>query len=403
MPQEYDNLLPGLSWRPDNRGDGCFQRTDWKALCQIASHNNGEIPCEPLQHYAVGGSSLARLIRFQDGNCWVARIQLEEPTPDTSQKLRTELDTMFLLIAQTKAPVPRIFAFELDGKSTRSAFVLLEFLPGNNATDQARDYERIDWGLIPLQNRLVFYRTMAAAQVQIASARLPQIGSVIRNKDGSFSVGPIPGIGGPFKTAASFICAWATKATFPLSEAELRNEVPTEFVEEIIEGTSQFPSRLAGLARSGKHFTREGPFPIRHPDLFHSNVIVTEAYKVIGVIDWENSYAVPRELVDTPWFLSTVPRLMNRPENYNTIGRPLNKDESRKWADEEHYTGLVRDAELDADADHYLSEILANRNSRDMAAAFHLFSQGKIGLSHQTRQGYIPTFSPAIRSHDQNT
>ncbi|TQN63578.1 hypothetical protein CSHISOI_11839 [Colletotrichum shisoi] len=30
-------------------------------------------------------------------------------------------------------------------------------------------------------------------------------------------------------------------------------------------------------------------------------------------------------------------------------------------------------------------------------------SSPKPSVSHQTRQGYIPTFSPAIRSHDQNT
>lgn len=63
--------------------------------------------------------------------------------------------------------------------------------------------------------------------------------------------------------------------------------------DKIIEGTEQFPARLASLARSGRHFTREGPFPIRHADLFHSNIVVTKTFEVIGVIDWENSYMVP--------------------------------------------------------------------------------------------------------------
>lgn len=48
------------------------------------------------------------------------------------------------------------------------------------------------------------YLTRAHAQVQIASARLSQIGTVTRTTDGGFIAGPIPGIGGPFDTAASF-------------------------------------------------------------------------------------------------------------------------------------------------------------------------------------------------------
>ncbi|GKT71525.1 protein kinase-like domain protein [Colletotrichum tofieldiae] len=198
-----------------------------------------------------------------------------------------------MLKTETKAPVPQIFAFELDdANSTGSAFVLLEYLPGNNAADEAHGYKKIDWGLIPLQHRHTFYRTMAAAH----------------------------------------------------------------------------------------QFTRKGPFPIRHNDLFHSNVIVTKDYGVLGVIDWENSYAVPWELINAPWFLNTVPRLLNRPDQYDNAGRPLAKDEAGQWADEEAYADLVREAELDARTDHKLSQILSNRNSRAMAAIIHLFSQGKMGF-----------------------
>ncbi|KAK2037739.1 hypothetical protein LZ31DRAFT_509183 [Colletotrichum somersetense] len=380
MTPEHNDLPPELNWNHDTRGNVCLQRTDWGALCKIASHSKDGVPCEPLECYTVGGSFLARLIHFQDGIRWVARVQLHEPTQETSERLRIELDTMFLLRSRTKAPVPQVFAFALDADLTGSAFVLLEYLPGNNAADQAHDYVRTDWGLVPPQNRPAFYRTMAAAQVQIASARLPKIGTVIRNNDGSFNVGPIPGLGGPFDTAESFICAWARKARFPYDEAFIRENVPTQFAEQIIEGIRQFPSRIAGLAMSGKQFTRAGPFPIRHPDLFHSNVIVTKAYNVIGVVDWQDSHTVPWELADLPLFLNPVPHLMNRPDQYDKTGWPLDKDEAGKWADEESYANLVRDAERDAGVDNNLSQILADRDSRYLAAVVHLFSQGKIGL-----------------------
>ncbi|KZL76510.1 protein kinase-like domain protein [Colletotrichum tofieldiae] len=367
IPNRDKCLPPGLNWDPaisrQAQADDCLRRTDWETLCNIASHAKREVPCKMLHSYTLGGSFLARLLKFQDGTYWVARVQLRKSTPEISRKLRIEIDTTVMLKTETKAPVPQIFAFELDdANSTGSAFVLLEYLPGNNAADEAHGYKKIDWGLIPLQHRHTFYRTMAAAHVQIASARLLKIGTVIRNVDSSFTVGPIPGIRGPFDTAASFIQEWATRVKFPYDESYLQEVLPPL------------------LASDGKQFTRKGPFPIRHNDLFHSNVIVTKDYGVLGVIDWENSYAVPWELINAPWFLNTVPRLLNRPDQYDNAGRPLAKDEAGQWADEEAYADLVREAELDARTDHKLSQILSNRNSRAMAAIIHLFSQGKMGF-----------------------
>ena len=115
---------------------------------------------------------------------------------------------------------------------------------------------------------------------------------------------------------------------FPYDNDYLRKVLPHSVANEVVEGIEQFPSQLVKPARSGKHFNREGPFPIRHADLFHSNVIVAKTCDVVGVINWEDSYAVPWGLVDAPCFLSTVPRLLNPPEQYDGTGRPLSQDEA---------------------------------------------------------------------------
>lgn len=148
------------------RADACLKRTDWKALCDIASRTNAGQSCKPLPAYTVGGSSLARLFEFQDGTCWIARVQMARSTLETSRRLRTDVDTMAMLKAHTKAPVPRVFASETDDANpTGVAFVLLEFFPGNTAMDEAREYKITDLGLIPSQFRQTFYHSMAAAHV----------------------------------------------------------------------------------------------------------------------------------------------------------------------------------------------------------------------------------------------
>lgn len=170
MPPNHDDSLV-LKWTitddPAVRAqvNDCFKRTNWRAICESASRANGGQPCEALPDYTSGGSSLARLLEFQDGTRWIARVQLLKSTPETIRKLRTEIDTMALLKIHTTM-VPQVLAFELDDvQPAGAAFVLLEFFPGNTAMDEARDYERIDWGLIPRQHQQTFYRSMAAAHV----------------------------------------------------------------------------------------------------------------------------------------------------------------------------------------------------------------------------------------------
>ncbi|KAJ8129924.1 hypothetical protein O1611_g3704 [Lasiodiplodia mahajangana] len=383
-PHHDDSLL--LKWNVTDdpivraQVNDCFKRTNWTAICESASRANGGQPCEALPAYTSGGSSLARLLKFQDGTRWIARVQLLESTPETIRKLRTEIDTMALLKSHMTM-VPRVFAFELDDAQPAGvAFVLLEFFPGNTAMDEARDYDRIDWGLIPRQHRQAFYRSMAAAHVQITSVRLPQIGTVARDADGSFTTGPIPGIGGPFNTAASFMQAWVAKIRFPYNEDYIRKCIPPFLVDEILKGVNDLPGRLAKLAASDKYFTSQGPFPIRHADLFHSNVIVNKAFEVLGVIDWEGACTVPWELSDAPCFLKTVPRLLNLPEQYSESGLPLDQDEAGRWADEEAYSVMVREAEQSARVDHKLSQMLANRDAQDLTGILYLFTQGKMGF-----------------------
>ena len=48
----------------------------------------------------------------------------------------------------------------------------------------------------------------------MTSLRLPKIGTIVRNREGGYESGPLPGIGGPFDTAAAFFEAWADTVKF---------------------------------------------------------------------------------------------------------------------------------------------------------------------------------------------
>jgi Ser/Thr protein kinase RdoA (MazF antagonist) len=117
------------------------------------------------------------------------------------------------------------------------------------------------------------------------------IGRIVKLSDGSFFIGELPGIGGPFKTAAEFFCAWAKYSRFPFDEEFIRARTPKTAVDEIISSIKNFPARLSDFAQ---HYTfRSGPFPLMHSDLYSSNVLVDSECCIKGVIDWENAIVGP--------------------------------------------------------------------------------------------------------------
>ncbi|CZT42580.1 uncharacterized protein RSE6_02504 [Rhynchosporium secalis] len=243
---------------------------------------------------------------------------------------------MALMRERTKIPLPQVFGYEIDDSNpTGVAFMLMELLPGNVAMDADGDYEA-HRGQIPLQRRDGFYASAAHVQVQMTSVRLPKIGTVIRSKDGSYEVGPFPDMGGPFETATAFFEAWAAHASFPMSTAEIRESMKNGPVDEVLMSITEFPLKVKEFA-SRLSSNDSGPFPVSHQDFLHSNIIVNDRYRILGVIDWEGACTVPWELVEFPLFLSTVPLPMDAPWNYDQNGEPLDEDTRQTWRERKEY------------------------------------------------------------------
>lgn len=107
----------------------------------------------------------------------------------------------------------------------------------------------------------------------MTSVRLPKIGTVKRNNNGSFDVGPLPVIGGPFGTATAFLEAWAAHAKFPTSDDVIRQRVPHGLVTAMLSSIKDFPLKLKAMAgRISAHDS--GPFPLCHRDFYHSNIVI---------------------------------------------------------------------------------------------------------------------------------
>ncbi|KAJ5562903.1 hypothetical protein N7461_001664 [Penicillium sp. DV-2018c] len=276
-------------------------------------------------------------------------------------------------------PVPRVFAYEADENNpVKSAFILMELLPGIVAMD-AHGGHKVHRGVIPKEHRQNFYRSVANYHVQLTSLRLPKIGTIIRNHEGEYECGPLPGIGGPFDTATAFFEAWADSVKFKWDNETITRMMERAPIsaERMITIIDNFPQQIKAMA-DRLSLCNDGPFPLDHDDFLHSNIMVDEeSFDVTGIIDWEGACTVPWELIAFPEFLSCMPASFNLPENYDQDGLPVDEEVRETWREREAYIEMVKSVE---DQDSLLSACLSSKRSCAIAYSYGAYtSVGKLG------------------------
>ncbi|KAF1913677.1 hypothetical protein BDU57DRAFT_596980 [Ampelomyces quisqualis] len=308
----------------------------------------------------MGGLHVVRLLDFEDGTTWLARLQLRKGTAESCQRLTAEVNTIQVVREQSKIRVPEVFGYDASSDNPVGVpFMLLEYIPAITAMDSFGGWEE-HGGRIPQHFRTEYHASMANIQVEMASIRFPMIGRIVKLSDGTFTVGELPGIGGPFKTAADFFCAWADNSEFCFSEAFIRKRTPETAVDDIIRSIESFPARLSRFAR---HYPfQSGPYPLTHSDLYSSNVLVDSQCRIKGEIDWESALVGPWEIFELIKKLAIVTPVLD--------GAFYRETQSDIIVERKGYIQAIKDGERAMQFDNRLSETLENGTTQDLAHAF---------------------------------
>ncbi|KAF2490737.1 hypothetical protein BU16DRAFT_133671 [Lophium mytilinum] len=367
---------------------------NWPALVDYALVKKQEmlgdqetaIACQLANECNAGGRNVLRLLNFSDSTKWVVRLRRSGGEPEsTDQELRfhSEVATMRLLAEQTSIRVPQVYAYEPNALNSPvgAAFMLMEFLYGMNAIDAFGGLGR--GGQVPREYRASFFPAFAELHAEIASVRFPKIGSIIQLDDGTYDIGPIPYLGGPFDTAADYFAAWCRHTPFNRTESNLRavcERQEPDLVEPLVASALNFPKALEELLPSMP--LRPGPFPLVHGDFSHHNVLVDAANttKITAVVDWEQSTTVPWELVRLPLFLPDFPDVLvqagrtarGNPELQSWEVR-MDRDSEPKAALRAEYVGYVAEAEKAKGLDGVLSVVLGERRCQELAVGMDLW------------------------------
>lgn len=143
-------------------------------------------------------------------------------------------------------------------------------------------------------------------------------------------------------------------------------------VDKVLKSIREFLSRLKGVAQRVDF--RNGPFPLFHTDFYKSNLIINRHHEILSVIDWENAFTVPWEIVEFAKDLSIVPPAMD--------GALYCEDEAKilRLKEPSEYTESVRIAEKERGLDSNLSVTLEDSAVQHLAHAFWLYEDGRIGF-----------------------
>ncbi|POR31014.1 Uncharacterized protein TPAR_08762 [Tolypocladium paradoxum] len=273
------------------------------ALLALASALRGNRPCTASREFSVGNFNLVRKIRFDDGVEWIARLRMP-PLPDqdggidspsTREKIlldmQSELATMEFVRQNTDIPIPAVYAYDLDDQNAVGCpFSIIEYIHGNTAEEVSRAYPGDHEG-IPAQFAEKFWRQIAKTMIQLASVRLPKIGSIIRSEtdSGSFIVGPLVETGsGPYDSAGEFYADYPVALSKSLGEGSRQTSGQGELVRAFQSLAAAFPTPSA---RAGDGSA--AGFGLANYDLNPNNVLVDREFNVLAVIDWDSVVAVP--------------------------------------------------------------------------------------------------------------
>jgi hypothetical protein len=126
-----------------------------------------KIECQLSNEFNTGGLDVVRLLHFDDGTTWLARLQRRKVTAESRQRLIAEAHTIQAVRERSEILVPEVYDYDVsDDNPVGVPFMLLEYIPVDTAMDSFGGWEQHK-GRIPQHFRRNYYASMADIQVCI--------------------------------------------------------------------------------------------------------------------------------------------------------------------------------------------------------------------------------------------
>ncbi|OAR04361.1 hypothetical protein LLEC1_07882 [Akanthomyces lecanii] len=317
-----------------------FEESTLRAVGRFISKHRRGVPTELCEPKAGGFNALFRM-KFIDGGSAVIRFTKPGLTMFPEEKVKHEVATMRFIQNNTAIPVPFVHHWGTREESPLNIgpFIIMEYMNHEmDMTDALNTLSRVRSDR-PILNPDVdevllksLYGQVAKILLQLSKLEFPLIGALEETDEWSWEVtrrplsitmnelvrvGTLPQHKLPTTTFGSSSEYFQSLATLHVDHlAAQRNDA----VDSKADCERKYVARqlFQKLSREKRLLSPEhdkGPFKLWCYDLRPSNILLDANHQIVAVIDWEFSYAAPREFTFAPpWWL-----LLEQPE-YWTAG-----------------------------------------------------------------------------------
>ncbi|KAK2776507.1 hypothetical protein FQN53_002678 [Emmonsiellopsis sp. PD_33] len=305
----------------------------------ILKHRRGK-PIE-LCDPKAGSFNVSFRMKFEDGGSAMIRFPKPGATMFPEEKVRNEVAMIRYIQEHTSIPVPFVLHWGTGEENPLGLgpFIIMEYIehamdlsdalntPGFAIADRPILNPNIDEAKLE-----VLYGQFADVLLQLSTLELPRIGSLAQIDDFTWEVaqrplpynanelvrlGTLPRSKLPrtketFQSASSYFTALAdlhlAHLTHQRNDAvDSPNDCRRRYVARVLFRKLARECQFTTTASSTNNL---GPFKIWCDDLRPSNVLLNEQLQIVGVVDWEFTYAAPVEFSHAPpWWL-----LLEQPE-----------------------------------------------------------------------------------------
>ncbi|RAH50280.1 uncharacterized protein BO95DRAFT_438642 [Aspergillus brunneoviolaceus CBS 621.78] len=303
----------------------------------ILSHNRGD--ATEFAMLRKGSYNISLRLKYQNG-ATVIRLSQPGAVLFPEEKVVNEVSIMRFITDQTTIPVPFVLH---SGTKQESPLELSPFIIMDYVEHETKMYDALNTPGCPrekpgrldpniAQDRLeMLYSQMAGVLLQLSTPSLPRIGSLSQVDDFTWEVARRPlsinmnelvRLGDlPRSKLLEPQTTFDTASSYFQYLADLNLEHLTHQRNDAITSPDDCRRKYIArclfrkLARQRRLTTpslENGPFQVWCDDLRPANVLLSQEMRIVGVVDWEFTYAAPVEFsYAPPWWL-----LIEKPEDW---------------------------------------------------------------------------------------
>ncbi|KAL4785307.1 kinase-like domain-containing protein [Aspergillus varians] len=304
----------------------------------VRHHSPGD-PVE-FSFLGKGAYNVAFQMKYENANTAVIRFSQPGATMFPEEKTRNEVAAMRYISHHTSIPVPLVHRSGSKKESPLglSPFIIMDYIEHDTCMYDALNTPgcpKGDRGTldsdISEEKLEALYREVADVLLQLSRPSLPRIGSLDQVDDFTWNVTARP-LSMPMNTLIQLgslpqtqfpTTALATASSYFKTLADLHLAHLTNQRNDSISSSSDCHRKLVArylfrkLAREHRLTKQQrasaldkGPFKLWCDDFRPANILLDKALKIVGVVDWEFTYAAPVEFsFAPPWWL-----LIEKPE-----------------------------------------------------------------------------------------